>query len=277
MAAYFKSVPDYFINRKNTFIQVFFTALFAFFFINMYMPFGAGEWYDVSWWLFLLVSALLVTAGMLVVILSRLLLLLYKRKRKRVSVFLYLLMIFAEVFFMGVLYAVLEIVVLGSVRPFGILLYKAVLNTTLILLIPYSISLLFFSWREKKGSLEKLLNQLKRGGRFVPLKDENGVLRYTVKLQDLIYFEASDNYVVIFYYSGKSIKKYLLRNSLKRLEEMFKEYPFLRCHRSYMINLERVKMLKREKGRITLLLDTEQPLEIPVSRSYSLAVLSFFQ
>ncbi|HHU58618.1 MAG TPA: LytTR family transcriptional regulator [Bacteroidales bacterium] len=271
-----KVIPEYFVTRRNTILQIVFTALFAFFFINIYRPFGAGEWYDVRWWAFLLASGALVMAGMVVVIISRLLMQLRQRRRP-VTLTYYAWSVVAEIFFMGVLYAVLELVVLGGVRPFGVLLYVAVQNTSLILLIPYLISLLFFAWREKKMSLDALVRQIRKRPQFILFRDENEVLRLTIKSSDLIYLEASDNYVVIYFQAGIKVKSFLLRNTLKRLEQMLEDFPLLRCHRSYMVNIHRVKMLKRDKGQFKLWMDEEGQLSIPVSRSYAQAVTSAFE
>jgi hypothetical protein len=271
-----RALPDYFVSRKNTILQVFFTALFAFFFINIYRPFGAGEWYDVRWWAFIMASGGLVLAGMIVIILSRLLMFAVK-KRKPISVSYYVLMVTSEVLLMGALYAILELIVLGGIRPFGVLLYVAIQNTSLILLIPYAMSLLYFAWREKKMSLEALVRQIRNRPRFILFKDENEVLRLTLKSSDLIYLEASDNYVLIHFQAGATVKSYLLRNTLKRLELVLDGFPLLRCHRSFMVNMHRVKMLKRDKGQFKLWMDEEGGIAIPVSRSYIPAVTASFE
>ncbi len=270
-----RPIPDYFISRKNTAVQVVFTALFAYFFINLYHPFSVSDWYDVGSWQFYLISGLLVVAGMVVIILSRFFMF-WLQHRRPISRMYYGFMVAAEIILMGVLYAFLERLVLGDVRPFWELLYLAVLNTSLILLIPYLISLLFFAWREKKMNLDTLMKQLRSRPQFIPFRDENGVLRFTIKAKDVIYLEASDNYVNIFYYTREKIKSYLLRNTLKRLELSLKDYPLLRCHRSYMVNTDQVTMLRKEKGQYQLWLDDEGSKVIPVSRTYSEKVSEFF-
>lgn len=271
-----RTIPAYFINRRNTVIQVLFTTLAAYIFINIYKPFGAYEWYDVKWWLFLVVSGLLVFAGMFVIILSRLVMFLVKKYRP-ISLSYYIIMIACEVVLMGALYAILERIVLGNVRHFGALLYMAVQNTSLILLIPYLISLLFFAWQEKKLNLDELINQIGRKPYFIPFSDENGILRITLKADDLIYLEASDNYVEINYQAGEKIKSYLLRNTLKRLEKQLEGFSLVRCHRSFMVNIRRVKLMKRDKGTFNLLMDDSGATLIPVSRSFSVEISSFFK
>lgn len=270
-----KNIPDFFVSKRNTIQQILFTALFALIFINVYRPFGADQWYDVSWWMFLFASGLLVLAGMLVVIISRLLMF-WIKSHNRITILGYVVMVLAEILLMGGLYALLERITLGGVRPFTLLYFVSVQNASLILLIPYSVSLLYFSWREKKMSLDALLKQLRSKPQFIAFKDENNVLRFTIKAGDLIYLSASDNYVEIHYKSGSKLKKYLLRNTLKRMEDQFHELPLLRCHRSYMVNLDQVKMFKREKGQISLWMDDEGEIAIPVSRSYGKSVTDIF-
>lgn len=270
-----KSIPDFFVSKKNTIQQILFTALFAFIFINVYRPFGADQWYDVSWWMFVFASGLLVLAGMLVVILSRLFMF-WIKKHNRITILGYVVMILAEILLMGGLYALLERITLGGVRPFTFLYFVSIQNAALVLLIPYAVSLLYISWREKKMSLDALLKQLRSKPQFIAFKDENNVLRFTIKAGDLIYLSASDNYVEIHYKSGSKLKKYLLRNTLKRMEDQFHELSLLRCHRSYMVNLDQVKMFKREKGLISLWMDDEGEVTIPVSRSYAKSVTEIF-
>ena len=262
-----KSIPLYYVTKKNTVIQVAFATVFAYAFIILYKPFGAGDWYDVSWWMFSIASGILVVSGMLVVLVSRLFMFRLKRFRP-ISILYFALMIAGEIIFMAVLYALLERWVMKDMRPFVVIVYFAVQNTALILLIPYLISVLFFEWQEKKMSLEKLIKQISRKAYFISFKDEKGTLRLTLKTNDLIFLEAYDNYVVIHYESEEKTKTYLIRNTLKQFEKDLAEFPLLRCHRSFMINMNHVKMMKREKGIVQLLMDNQGQNTIPVSRTY---------
>ena len=263
-----KPIPSHYITRKNTIIQIVFTTVFAYVFIILYHPFGAENWYDVSWWVFSLASGFLVVSGMLVVLVSRLFMFWFKRTQP-ISILYYAVMTAGEIIFMAVLYALLERWVLNDMRPFAARVYFAAQNTALILLIPYLISVLFFEWQEKKISLEKLIQQIGNKARFIHFKDEKGTLRLTLKTNDLIFLEASDNYVDIHYESYGKMKSFLIRNTLKQFEKDLAEFPLLRCHRSYMVNMSRVKMMKQEKGTVQLLMDSMGQHAIPVSKSYA--------
>ncbi|MBR8535109.1 LytTR family transcriptional regulator DNA-binding domain-containing protein [Carboxylicivirga sediminis] len=77
-----------------------------------------------------------------------------------------------------------------------------------------------------------------------------------------------DNYVEIYYQiEGEQVRKELLRNSLKNLEEPLQQLPIRRCHRSYMINTSKVTIIKRlEKKQVAMLKGIQEP--IPISKTY---------
>lgn len=259
-----KSIPPYYTSRKNTIIQIVFTTIFAYLFINLYKPFSAMDWYNVTLWVFSLASGILVVAGMLVVIVSRLLMTWIKSFRT-ITIFNYALIIAGEIIFMAAMYALLERLVMNDMRSFITRFIFALQNTTLILLIPYLITSLFFEWQEKKKTLEKLSKKKY----FIHFNDIKGKLMLTLKSSDLIYMESFDNYVKIHYELSGKVKTYLIRNSLKQFEKDLSGFPLLRCHRSFMVNIKHVKMMKREKNNIQLVMDRIEQKTIPVSKKYN--------
>jgi DNA-binding LytR/AlgR family response regulator len=74
-----------------------------------------------------------------------------------------------------------------------------------------------------------------------PLKREDIFIRsgheqIRVKLAEILYAEADDNYVTIYFKEGRK----LLTMSLKALEEELPSPPFLRTNRSYLVNTNHV-------------------------------------
>ncbi|MCO5267112.1 MAG: LytTR family transcriptional regulator [Lentimicrobium sp.] len=92
----------------------------------------------------------------------------------------------------------------------------------------------------------------------------------------LIYLEAADNYVYIHYLDGNKPVRQLLRNNLKKLEEELVKTSLVRCHRSYMVNSNRVMLIRREKEGLTLELDLPEKQNIHVSKSYVGNVMQVF-
>ena len=273
-------IPNYITDKKNIVRLVLFTAGFALLFINFYEPFGVRYWFNIPWWKLLLYSSAVILTGVLVVVISRVLMFYTTRGRFWLNYWYYIIWVLSEVFFMALFYTLFEILIFGDDREFGVLLKLSVQNTALVLLLPYSAMWLYFSNREKKLQLDKLtqgeLPAIVTSNSMIPFHDEKDVLRISVKQDNLLYLEASDNYVNICYLNKGKISKYLLRNTLKKMENLFEKTEIVRCHRSYMVNFDKVKVIRKEKEGLQLELDLPSVIDIPVSRSYVEKVMAKF-
>jgi len=272
-----QSIPDYLTTRKNTIIQIVFTSLFTFIFIVTYRPFGYDNWYGNIGNLKLLVgAAVVVLLGMIVIIITRIGMMLLK-KNHEITFAVYLWFILAEILLLGGFYTLLEIFILNDQRTALNLFINAVQNTSLILLIPYALTILFFAWKDIKRKLEQVVNQFRDPAEiFIPIKDEKGVLRLTLKSINVLYLESNDNYVNIYYLDNEKTKSYMVRNSLKHLERSFKEYPIYRCHRSYSVNIKNVKMIRKSKKGYELLVNCPKEISLPISKSYEKKIIEQF-
>ena len=95
----------------------------------------------------------------------------------------------------------------------------------------------------------------------------------SIKHSNLLYIESADNYVRVWYLNKGVVTKFMLRNTLKAMEEAFEGTNVLRCHRSYMVNFEQVKVIRREKDGVYLEFDVEK---VPISKTYSEKVTHWF-
>jgi hypothetical protein len=265
-----RPIPDYFVKPRNTVIQIIFTALFTYSFILIYHPFGSRSWFDVNTGKFAFGVGFVVVLGMVVVIVSRVIMT-QIRKHRTITIAGYALLIALEVLAMTGFYMMIQKVFVKDPTFWFEVYYTAILNATLILLIPYLISLLYFAWLDKKQHIEKLMVEKQsepEPPRFVPFRDENGETKLTIQLNDILYLEASENYVTIHYLDHNQTNRLLLRNSMKRLEEQLSGYSIVRTHRSYMVNLTRVKLAKKTKTGMVVDLVSSVPIRLPVSEKY---------
>ncbi|MFO7617970.1 MAG: LytTR family DNA-binding domain-containing protein [Bacteroidales bacterium] len=269
-----KPIPDFFVRPLNTVIQIVFTSIFAYAFILIYRPFGSQEWFEFNPGQFAFYAGFVVVIGMLVVITSRVVMN-QIRKRHDITLRGYALMISLEILAMTGFFMMIEKVFLKDPRYWFEVYYTAILNTALILLIPYLISLLYFAWDDNRRRLERLMRQKSQAGkpRFIRFHDENGEVRLTLNLDDLIYIEANENYVNIHYVENLKLGRFLLRNSLKKLEQELIGYPVVRCHRSFMINLLKIKLLRKNKTGYSALMAAPENPEIPVTETYRARVI----
>jgi len=273
-----KPIPSYLTEKGNIVQLIILTATFALVFINIYAPFGVETWYNVTKLEFLAYSSLVILTGVLVVVISRILMY-YISKKHTLLLWQYFIWVLAEVFSMAMFYTLFEKLILKDQRFFGDIFQASAKNTALVLLLPYSILWLYFSWREKKQQLIKLTENptaTDTSKNMIPFYDEKGELRFSIKLENLLYLESADNYVNIYYQDKGKTARFMLRNTIKRLEESFKGTEIIRCHRSYMVNFDKVKILRKDKEELCLDLDVPSGISLPVSKSYVERVMETF-
>ncbi len=82
----------------------------------------------------------------------------------------------------------------------------------------------------------------------------------------IFYIESADNYVAIYFKDEQGISRKLLRSSLSRMEKELNKFSnFMRCHRSFLVNLHQIEFLHgNSKKPLIHLRGVEHP--IPVAR-----------
>lgn len=278
MVDFQKPIPHYLNEKKNLFRLILFTSLFALVFINLYSPFGAEKWFDLTRLEFFTYSSLIILTGVLVVVVSRIIM--YRVcKRTMISTWQYLLWISGEILLMALFYALFEKFFLKDQRLFAEIVKISTRHTALVLLLPYSVLWLYFSWMDKKEQIDRLADDrtVTSGIReMIPFYDDKGVLKFSITKENLLYLESAENYVSICYLNKGKVSKYLLRDTLKKVEENFSGTEIIRCHRSYMVNFEKVKVIKKDKYGLNLELDNPGVIDIPVSKTYVNSVMHTF-
>ena len=273
-----KPIPSYLNEKQNIKRLILFTSLFALVFINAYSPFGADRWYNLTRLEFFTYSSLTILLGVLVVVISRIIMY-HFCKRHSLNIWQYLIWIFAEIFSMAVVYAMFEKLFLKDARIFSDLVKNSSRNTALVLLLPYSVLWLYFSWRDKKEQIERLADyppSLESTRNMIPFYDDKGILKFSIKKENLLYLESAENYVNICYLNKGKVSKYLLRDTLKKIEENFSGTEIIRCHRSYMVNFEKVKVIRKDRDGLKLEFDNPSVTDIPVSKTYINTVMQTF-
>ncbi len=270
-----KKIPEYLTSRKNIVALVIFTAIFALVFINVYAPFNVNKWLEVTRIRLFLYSSLVILTGMLVIVVSRIIMFLYS-KFKHLNYWQYIVWVIGEILSMSFVYAIFVKFILTDSRDFMDIWTISIKNTSLILLLPYTFIWLYFAWRENAVKLDKYSDELLPGSspaKMIPFTDDNGNMRISIKNDDLLYLSSADNYVTIHYISGGKISKFLIRNSMKNYEEQFKSKSLTRCHRSFMVNIEKVKIIRKEKDGFHLELDAPVNTSLPVSAKYFTSIM----
>lgn len=99
----------------------------------------------------------------------------------------------------------------------------------------------------------------------------------TIEVENLYFVRAFQKYVDICHEKNGKIQIEVLRTTLLSVEEAFAPYPFIhRCHKSYLVNMNKIKRITGNARRYEIHLQALDEV-IPVSRSHNEMVLTWFQ
>lgn len=87
-----------------------------------------------------------------------------------------------------------------------------------------------------------------------------------LKLPDLLFVEANDNYSTFHWMNGHGLEKKMLRVNLKNVESQLNNSFTLRCHRSYIVNINKIDHISGNTNGYKLNIKHTE-LTIPVSRT----------
>jgi len=93
--------------------------------------------------------------------------------------------------------------------------------------------------KQRDDSSDRLPSTEGNGTKF-RLTSENEKEELEISIDDLVLIESADNYSTVYYLQQGKMQSKLLRSSLKRLEQQAKHENLLRCHRTYLVNLQKV-------------------------------------
>jgi hypothetical protein len=217
---------------------------------------------------------------MTVVAISRIIMYRYSRSPEHNVTYLkYAIWVFVELLLLSGAFTALALIVskhLNLTNSDPLEIYRnAMQNTAFIIGIPYFICILFFSYQERSAKLKELMNENIgfKSSNLISIRDSRGILQLSVAKENLLYIESADNYVCVWYKKNDILKKQLLHVTMKEICEQLADTNIVRCHRSYMVNLDLVKVMRREKGNLFLEIEESGVREIPISKTYGEAVL----
>ena len=261
----FLNQPFHLLDRKqNRWLLIITIGIYTIFFMNLYHPFNVNTLYkDDTIPMFIILSGFGLF-GMIVLMISQLVIreVLKIRAVKMSGIILWFLV---EL----ILLSITMYFIYGNTSFKGSEManeiYLMIKYTVLVLIIPYA-GVLFYLYTTQKGeNIDTLLNA---SNHLVNILDENGELHMAIDLDQLLYIKSADNYVAVYFFKDEKVRKELVRTTLKRLETELDEYPVRRCHRSYMVNINKISVSMKSNQGLSLALKNYSDEVIPVSKNY---------
>lgn len=261
LLTWLKSPCNLLASVKNRLTLTLFCGVFSFLFMCIFSPFNMNQWYEGGPQTVTGVFGIFALCGVAGLAISQFLLIRLKGARPLTNIQFI-------AWFIGEALLITTIVNIVNVSMHSYLQYSwSEYTDTLryafpVIALPYSIVLGWFYAFEKAAQVKEDKTTA------LHIRDEYDKLTLTLPPSNLLLLKAEDNYVQLFYLNGTTVKKELIRSSLKKLEPQLSGLGFSRSHRSYVVNLSRVILFKKNAKGHYLLIDGLEDVSIPVSTSY---------
>lgn len=262
-----------------------FSVLYALVFLIIYAPFSNTAWFGVAKSESFLLTTTFVVASVLYLIISRTVMLYVTKKSFKMNYIKYALWLFGEILLIGVFHAFLSMVYikLPNYTPLFIIA-KSIFITFLALGVPYVVSALWVTLKDMHNTLQVTdTKNIASDGEaiaqnidIINIADNKGVLKFSVKLDNLYYIKAEDNYTIVYYSKNGMLNRYMIRCKIQTIEDTFRGTPLMRCHRTYIVNTNKIKVLRHESDGFYMDFDFEGIDPIPVSKTYTKSVVDYF-
>ena len=274
------------LEPGNIVISLIISVLYALVFLVIYSPYSDTAWFGLAKSDSFLLTTTFVVASILFLVISRMLMsFTSKNNAIKMTYLKYSLWLLGEIILIGVFHAVLSIVYVELTEfsvPF--IVTKSILITLLALGVPYVVSAMWITIKDMRNTLLVTdTNNIATDGEaiaqnidIINIADNKGVLKHSVKLDNLYYIKAEDNYTIVNYTKNGLLNRYMIRCKIQTIEDNFSNTPLMRCHRTYIVNTQKIKVLRHESDGFYMDFDFEGIDPIPVSKTYSEAVVKRF-
>ena len=284
-------IPGYLLGKYQLIATVTFSALFSLVFLLVSAPFSHNAWFDIATSEALGFTVLFFVLALFVVIVSKRLLYQMYKKHQDITYLQYILWNLLEILLICLLYTLFTfkgdangIIDVGGQSPLH-LYFNSLVYCMMSIAVPYVCCGMYFAIIDKDNTI-RVMNYSTvvsdevlqpKDEKKITLFDNSGVLKLSVSSTNLYYIESDDNYIKVWYEDSRGVlKQYMLRCRLKTVEDSFADSSLIRCHRKYIVNMDKVKVLYKEKDGYVLELDNDTIPPIQITKTYEESVLARF-
>lgn len=257
-------LPNVFLKFKQQVLHFVTIPIFLFLFLILYKPFSLDSLLSFPKGGFAFNSSIIMSIEAVVLLISRLLLwgLRNSTDFKRRT---YLVWCFAEIVVASLFIAMYITLISAGQYNYIDVLPIVLVELSAILVFPYIIlTMLLESDIVARYNLDEDEEIAKM--RFY---DEKHNLKFVADSKSILYIESHENYCGIHYVEGGRVKDFLLRGTMKSLEEDCAKHGIKRCHRSYFINVSHIRILRKDREGFNVAeLDVDGVDSIPITPRY---------
>lgn len=255
-------VPVRFFKLPKQVLHFVGLPLFYLFFMIIYRPFGLEEILTLKWGSFAF-NVAITTAILLLVLVGTRLMMWSLRNIINFRFYIYVSWCVGEIILASFFEALYLTLISGLEYHYLDIVPYVILGLSSIVVYPYIIFFLLI----KSSILE---HPYVDDGSLLRFTDDKNRLKFVVDPKTILYVKSDENYCIIHYVEAGKPKVYSLRSTISKLEEKCAPYNIVRCHRSYCVNMDNVKSMRKEPDKTNVLELNVAGLDmVPVSERYS--------
>ncbi len=252
-------------NNKSNFIKVFLFGVMVSLFIVIFKPFNIEN--DALWYYNLITFVLGLIFSSAIYFMEFVIPILFKSLFKRWTLGKAILWYTWLVLFVSAVMFLLKSFIAGF-NDFTLLEYLNVIGriTALSLIVAFfALGIISYFNRKKIALLSSKEVYTITAAKVQPIE---------LNLDEVLYIVSDDNYVDIHLESDGERSKLVFRSSLKNIEDQIVNpiSPIYRCHRRYLININRFEVKSRKSRKASIVLQNYDD-EVPVSSRYERSIL----
>ncbi len=258
------SVNNRITGGTSTILHSLIVPLFFLFFTIFYKPYNIHSLLDMEHAGFTFNATILFCIVLVSTVITRASLFLIGRK-KNISTQIYFGWCIAEMIIAALFSSLYITLMLKGPASFFEVAGTSIIYTLTTLVYPYALLWLKYEILTKNRQIDNTPDE----NSLIRFYDEYKKLRLVIARDAVLFIKSEENYVNIHYLDHEKNKKFTLRSSMKALEETLTRHGLIRCHRSYFINPDYIKIVHRNSaGVIVAELNKPNCDTIPISRKY---------
>jgi len=276
-------IPDSYFKGNTLATYILLIPLYAFFFLIGAKPYHLDTFMQVTQDQLAFRAAIMASIEIVVTLISRLSMLLVRSKHQ-INYTGFIIWELLEGLAIAMFCTLFVWLMDNRTMLYMELLPKLFIITFSILVFPYIIIALLAEIKDRdirlakdKVTIEKYATgQIGREDSTLPFLDDKKSLKLAVTANAILYIEAADNYVNICYLNNDKLVRFPLRSSMRSIEQICEANNIVRCHRSYYVNLRKVRAIQKGQDGLFAELTYAAAPHIPVSVTFSETVTGKF-
>lgn len=294
-----KKLPHYLIEKNNLIVQVTISVLFAIAFLAVYIPLSntTTAWFSLEEQDKFIYTAFFIILSTIFLIFSRVMMFYMSKRLIRFTLPKFIFWSLGEIILIGLFHAYISLRIMYVEEYTDTLIIgKSILITFIALGFPYIVTNLSFALLDAQRVLKiarSVIQSNETNGQntsrnkpaepvaadnpdIINFNDYTGALKFTVKLENIYYIKAEGNYVNVFYNNKGGINSFVLRNKIQAIEDAFAGTPLMRCHRTYIVNTNNIKLIRTEDDGYFIDFNQSGLESVPVSNTYREKIVKRF-